>query len=57
MPIYPVGDQSTTDWTCRCAGCQKSFESEYAIRTHEVVFAAQQCYRTGRPVRLPLLKE
>jgi predicted dehydrogenase len=27
---------------------------EDAIKTHEVVFAAQECYRTGRPVRLPL---
>jgi len=40
-------------------GClQKDIEShcnlEDAIRTHEVVFAALQCYRTGRPVRLPL---
>lgn len=26
-----------------------------AIKTHEVVFAAQECYRTGRPVRLPLV--
>jgi predicted dehydrogenase len=26
-----------------------------AIKTHEVVFAAQQCYETGRPVALPLL--
>jgi predicted dehydrogenase len=26
-----------------------------AIRTHEVVFAAQECYRTVRPVSLPLL--
>jgi len=25
-----------------------------AIKTHEVVFAAQECYRTGRPIRLPL---
>jgi predicted dehydrogenase len=30
---------------------------EDAIKTHEVVFAAQECYRTGRPVRLPLLPE
>jgi predicted dehydrogenase len=29
---------------------------EDAIKTHEVVFAAQECYRTHRPVRLPLLK-
>jgi len=27
---------------------------EDAVHTHEVVFAAQECYRTGRPVRLPL---
>jgi predicted dehydrogenase len=26
-----------------------------AIMTHEVVFAAQQCYQTGRPVALPLV--
>lgn len=25
-----------------------------AIKTHEVVFAALECYRTGRPVKLPL---
>ena len=24
-----------------------------AILTHEIVFAAQECYRTGRPVTLP----
>ncbi len=28
---------------------------EDAIKTHEVVFAALQCYETGRPVALPLL--
>ena len=28
---------------------------EDAIMTHEVVFAAQECYRTGCPVKLPLL--
>jgi len=26
-----------------------------AIKTHEVFFAAQQCYETGKPVKLPLL--
>ena len=25
-----------------------------AIRTHEIIFAADECYRTGRPVALPL---
>ncbi len=29
---------------------------EDAVKTHEVVFAAQQCYETGRPVELPLLR-
>ncbi len=28
---------------------------EDAIHTHEIIFAAQECYRTGQPVRLPLL--
>ena len=27
---------------------------EDAIKTHEVVFAVQECYKTGRPVQLPL---
>jgi len=25
-----------------------------AIKTHEVIFACQQCYETRRPVSLPL---
>lgn len=29
MPIYPVGYQSTTDWTCRCSVCQRIFEDQY----------------------------
>ena len=28
---------------------------ELGYKTHEVVFAAQQCYETGQPVRLPQL--
>jgi predicted dehydrogenase len=28
---------------------------EDAIRTHEIVFAAQKCYETGQPVALPLI--
>ncbi len=28
---------------------------EDAVKTHELVFAAQQCYQTGAPVSLPLL--
>ncbi len=30
---------------------------EDAIQTHEVVFAIQRCYRTRKPVRLPLLPD
>lgn len=29
---------------------------EDALKTHEVVFAAQQCYQTGQPVKLPLAR-
>ena len=28
---------------------------EDAIKTHEVAFAAQECYKTGKPVRLPFI--
>ncbi|HOL93909.1 MAG TPA: Gfo/Idh/MocA family oxidoreductase [bacterium] len=28
---------------------------EDAAHTHEIIFAAQQCYATGQPVRLPIL--
>ena len=30
---------------------------EDAIKTHEVAFAALECYETGQPVRLPLLSD
>ena len=39
---------------CILAGRESHCNFADAIRTHEVVFAAQQCYQTGRPVRLPL---
>jgi hypothetical protein len=41
---------------CLQRGVESHCNLEDAIRTHEVVFAAQRCYHTGRPVRLPLLK-
>jgi predicted dehydrogenase len=28
---------------------------EDAVHTHEIAFAAQQCYQTGQPVKLPLI--
>lgn len=42
---------------CLQLGIESHSNLADAIRTHEVVFAAQQCYRTQRPVRLPLLKK
>jgi predicted dehydrogenase len=41
---------------CLQEGRESHANLEDAIKTHEVVFAAQECYRTHRPVRLPLLK-
>lgn len=38
---------------CLADGVESHCNLEDAILTHEVVFAAQQCYRTGRPVALP----
>lgn len=37
MPIYPVGYQSTTDWTCRCPACRKLFEEEYGYPMPKVL--------------------
>ncbi len=37
MPIYQVGYQSTTDWTCRCPVCQKLFEDEYGYPMPKVL--------------------
>lgn len=37
MPIYPVGYQSTTDWTCRCAVCQRIFEDHYGYPMPKVL--------------------
>ena len=37
MPIYPVGYQSTTDWTCRCGVCQRLFENEYGYPMPKVL--------------------
>lgn len=41
---------------CLQKGVESHCNLEDAIKTHEVVFAALKCYRTGRSVRLPLLK-
>lgn len=40
---------------CIERGVESHCNLEDAIKTHEVVFAAQECYRARRPVALPLL--
>lgn len=42
---------------CIQRGVESHCNLDDAIKTHEVVFAALECYRTGRPVRLPLPEE
>lgn len=37
MPIYPVGYQSTTDWTCRCPVCMRLFETKYGYTMPKVL--------------------
>jgi len=39
---------------CLQSNVESHCNLEDAVKTHEVVFAAQECYRSGRPVRLPL---
>jgi predicted dehydrogenase len=39
---------------CLQQGVESHCNLEDAIKTHEVVFAALRCYRTRRPVKLPL---
>lgn len=40
---------------CLKAGTESHCNLDDAVLTHEVVFAAQRCYETGAPVKLPLL--
>ncbi|MHB0957109.1 MAG: Gfo/Idh/MocA family protein [Pirellulaceae bacterium] len=49
--------QAEIDHFAQCVldGVESHCNLEDAILTHEVVFAAQQCYQSRRPVALPLL--
>ena len=40
---------------CLEKGVESHCALDDAVKTHEVVFAAQECYRTGQPVKLPLI--
>ena len=41
---------------CLQRGVESHCNLDDAIKTHEVAFAALECYRTRRPVKLPLIK-
>jgi predicted dehydrogenase len=53
---HPFNAQINHFVDCLRRGVESHCNLADAIRTHEVVFAALQCYRTGRPVRLPVRK-
>jgi predicted dehydrogenase len=40
---------------CILGGRESHCNLDDAIHTHEIAFAAQQCYETGQPVKLPIL--
>jgi len=40
---------------CIQGGVESHCNFADAIQTHEIALAAQECYRTGRPVKLPLI--
>jgi hypothetical protein len=45
MPIYPVGYQSTADWTCRCRVCQRLFENHYGYSLPKVLTDQVRIFR------------
>ena len=52
---HPFQGQMDHFVECLLSDRESHCNLEDAILTHEVVFAAQECYRTGCPVKLPLL--
>jgi len=52
---HPFQAQADHFVDCLLRGEQSHCNLADAIKTHEIVFAAQQCYATAAPVRLPLL--
>ncbi|MBM3214947.1 Gfo/Idh/MocA family oxidoreductase [Candidatus Poribacteria bacterium] len=53
---HPFQGQMDHFVECILAGRESHCNLNDAIHTHEIAFAAQECYRTGQPVKLPLLK-
>lgn len=52
---HPFQGQMDHFLECILAGEESHCNLDDAIRTHEVAFAALQCYETGQPVKLPLI--
>jgi predicted dehydrogenase len=52
---HPFQAQMNHFVECLLSNRESHCNLEDAILTHEVVFAARECYRTGSPVKLPLL--
>ncbi|MGQ9591743.1 MAG: Gfo/Idh/MocA family protein [Planctomycetota bacterium] len=53
---HPFQEEIDHFVACIQSGVESHANLEDAVKTHEIVFAAQECYRTGRPVRLPLIR-
>jgi len=51
---HPFQSQMDHFIACLQEGRESHCNLDDAIKTHEVVFAVQQCYQTNRPVALPL---
>ena len=51
---HPFQGQMDHFIECLQSNTESHCNLEDAVKTHEVVFALQQCYETNRPVRLPL---
>jgi predicted dehydrogenase len=51
---HPFQAQADHFIECLQAGVESHCNLADAVKTHEVVFAALECYRTGRPVALPM---
>jgi len=52
---HPFQGQMNHFVDCILAGRESHCNLEDAIHTHEIVFAAQQCYATRQPVTLPMI--
>ncbi len=54
---HPFQEQMDHFVECLHQGVESHCNLDDAIKTHEVAFAALECYQTHRPVKLPLLKD